>query len=284
MKTLSPALLGHLRGEVTRIRTCWKVMLANGTAYGFTNHDDDLVVDGFRYLADSGHTPSSIVSNSLLAVDNLEVAGVLDNEVISEADIRDGLWDFAQVEIFQVNTADLGQGVIRQHVGRLGEVRTGRHSFSAELRGLSQQLQQTLGELYSPTCRADFGDARCKIDLAAWTVTGSVTATPDESGARRFIDAVRTEADGHFDGGKLSWLSGDNAGLMMEVQSFAGGQFTLQLAMPYAIAPGDGYTATAGCRKRFTEDCQTRFDNALNFRGEPHVPGTDQMLQIGGVT
>jgi uncharacterized phage protein (TIGR02218 family) len=31
---------------------------------------------------------------------------------------------------------------------------------------------------------------------------------------------------------------------------------------------------TAGCDKRF-ETCRTKFANAVNFRGFPHLPGND---------
>ena len=52
--------------------------------------------------------------------------------------------------------------------------------------------------------------------------------------------------------------------------------------MPYAIAIGDTYTGIAGCRKNFTDDCVTKFANGVNFRGEPHVPGNDQLAKVGG--
>lgn len=279
MKQLTPALLAHLQGEVTAIRTCWKVTLENGRVHGFTDHCSDLDMDGVRYLAASGHAPSAIVSNSTLAVDNLDVAGVLDSDVITEADLQAGLWDHARVDIFQVNVTDLSQGVIRQHAGRLGEVRSSGHRFTAELRGLAQQLQQTLGELYSPTCRATLGDARCKVDLAPLRVTGTVATVVD---ARSFIDSARIEPEGSFDAGQLNWLSGDNTGLAMEVKTYASGRFVLQLAMPYAIAAGDSYSVTPGCRRRFEEDCKAKFNNVINFRGEPHLPGTDRMLKAGG--
>ncbi len=279
MKQLTPALLAHLQGEVTAMRTCWKVVLENGTVHGFTDHCHDLDFDGVRYLAASGHTPAAIVSNSTLAVDNLDVAGVLDSDVITEADLQAGLWDHARVDIFQVNVADLSQGVIRQHAGRLGEVRSSGHRFTAELRGLAQQLQQTLGELYSPTCRATLGDARCKVDLAPLRVTGTVATVVD---VRSFIDTARAEPEGTFDAGQLNWLSGDNTGLAMEVKTYAADRFVLQLAMPYAIAAGDSYAVTPGCRRRFEEDCKAKFDNVINFRGEPHLPGIDKMMKAGG--
>ena len=37
---------------------------------------------------------------------------------------------------------------------------------------------------------------------------------------------------------------------------------------------GDTFIVTAGCDKRFAT-CRDRFDNAVNFRGFPHIPGND---------
>jgi len=58
------------------------------------------------------------------------------------------------------------------------------------------------------------------------------------------------------------------------------GQVTLALPMPYTIAVADTYSIAAGCDKSFTT-CRDRFDNVLNFRGEPYVPGVDKLVQIG---
>jgi len=52
--------------------------------------------------------------------------------------------------------------------------------------------------------------------------------------------------------------------------------------MANTLTAGDTYTASAGCRKRFDTDCKTKFSNVVNFRGEPHVPGNDQMAKAGG--
>ncbi len=40
---------------------------------------------------------------------------------------------------------------------------------------------------------------------------------------------------------------------------------------------GDAFTIRPGCDKSFAT-CRAKFDNAVNFRGFPHVPGTDQVL------
>jgi uncharacterized phage protein (TIGR02218 family) len=47
----------------------------------------------------------------------------------------------------------------------------------------------------------------------------------------------------------------------------------------HAIEPGDAFTVTAGCDKQFTT-CRTKFANAVNFRGFPHMPGPDYILAV----
>ena len=50
--------------------------------------------------------------------------------------------------------------------------------------------------------------------------------------------------------------------------------------MPYVIAVGDTFTIYAGCLKRYEEDCgPAKFDNQVNFRGFPFLPGNDAMLR-----
>ncbi len=49
--------------------------------------------------------------------------------------------------------------------------------------------------------------------------------------------------------------------------------------MPEPIAPGDAFTVTAGCDKRFAT-CRDRFANTVNFRGFPHIPGNDFIVSV----
>ena len=51
--------------------------------------------------------------------------------------------------------------------------------------------------------------------------------------------------------------------------------------MPEPIAAGDTFAVTAGCDKRFAT-CRDRFANAVNFRGFPHIPGNDFVVQLSG--
>ena len=151
------------------------------------------------------------------------------------------------------------------------------------MRGLTQRLSQTIGELYSPSCRATLGDSRCKISLASHTVTGSVTGAVSN---QEFKDSSRTELSGIYTFGLIEFTNGANNGLSMELKDYlfksgSGGTITLALPMPFTINTGDTYSLSKGCDKTI-KTCFERFNNVLNFRGEPAVPGLDRILETAG--
>ncbi len=274
MRTASSNLTAHIAGEVTSIAICWKLTLVGGTVLGFTDHTSDLTISSQLYKAATGFSPTSVETKDKFSVDNLDVEGVLDAASITEADIMAGKYDFAEIEIFMVNVTDLSQGIITHRRGWLGEVSVKNGQFVAEVRGLAQKLQQNIGELFSPTCRAVFGDARCKANLASFTFAGTVNTVTSR---QVFLSTALTQAAGYFSGGEVQWLTGANAGRRMEIKEFSNTQITLALPMPHSVAVGDTFNAIAGCDKTIAT-CIAKFNNAVNFRGEPYVPGMDKML------
>ena len=274
MKTASTQLATHIAGETTTLATCWKVTRKDGVVFGFTDFDRDLVIDNVTYEARTGYTRSAIHTISDLSVDNLDIESALDSEALAAPDLRAGIWDNAEVLIFLVNWNALSQGKIIMKRGTIGQVELKDAIFKAELRGLTQALSQQIGELYTPNCRADLGDTRCNINLAALTVASTVTAVSDRYG---FTDSARVEANDYWSGGLITWTSGANTGRKIEIRLFTAGVFELFLPMPSDIVVGDGYAVQPGCDKSFSTCCG-RYNNAVNFRGEPHVPGTDAVL------
>jgi uncharacterized phage protein (TIGR02218 family) len=206
-----------------------------------------------------------------MAVDNLDVDAVFDSAYITEQDLRAGKYDFAQVEIFQVNYQDVSQGVLKLRRGWLGEVTSHGHYFKAELRGLMQALQQTVGRVYGKRCDADLGDSRCTVSLAGITLSGSVTSVASRQQFNG--SAIPTRR-----GGLVVWTSGANAGSKMEVQSVSGSTLALVLPMGYDLTIGDTYTVYPGCDKLLST-CKATFNNVVNFRGFPYIPGPDQALR-----
>lgn len=285
MKTISAGLAAHLEQNATTLATCWKVTRTDGQVFGFTDHDKDLVVSSVTYKARTGYKRSMIETNSALAVDNLELEGAFDDVAITEADLIAGLWDYASVQIFVVNWADLTQGIGRLRKGRLGEVRAGRTMFTTELRGLLQNLQQEVGREYSAGCAWDLGDSRCGIVLAGspslYTFTGAITHVTSR---RVFRDSALVNAAGFFNHGKITFTGGENVGLSMEVKTFTqspdSGAITLQLPMPFTVQVGDTYSMHSGCDKT-RPTCRDTYNNIANYGGFPDVPGMDEIFTGG---
>ncbi len=117
------------------------------------------------------------------------------------------------------------------------------------------------------------------ISRNAWTRVGIAVAATDRRSFTATISDARA-VDGWFNGGVIVWETGDNVGAAMEVKDWinSGGALTLFLGMPYEIQSGDAFRIYPGCDKR-SATCIAKFNNIINFRGEPHVPGNDQFLQ-----
>lgn len=278
MKPISPNLDTHIQQEATTLATCWKITRTDNTVMGFTSLDIDLLIDSVTYISIAGFTPSSTENNDSLAVPNMDVQGVMETGYITADDLLAGRYDFAEVEIFKVNYKDLTQGRILEQRGRLGEVRLQKDTFVAELRGISQSLQQSFGQLYSPSCRAILGDSKCQVNLASFTFAATVTTV---TSTLIFTADALTQAAGFFTEGFIEWTSGNNNGLKKEIKEFANKQVVLAEPMPFLIQASDTFNAIAGCDKTLST-CINTFNNVVNFRGEPHVPGTDAILKTAG--
>lgn len=267
----------HCEGETTTICTCWKLSRVDGQVFGFTDHTRTLDFEGVTYLPSTGYVPSAIETTAKLNVDNLEVTAILDSTGIDDADVLAGLWDMARVEIFQVNYMDLTMGRLLLRKGWIGNIQLNKNTFVAELRGMMQPLQQSIGRVTTATCNAVLGDTRCKVNMASYSYPGLVTSSQNTN--RLFSDSTIVAASGYFNEGVVEWTGGLNSGYVMEVKYQVLTDIELQQPMPYVIQAGDTYIIKAGCDK-LVSTCNTKFNNVVNFRGFPHIPGNDMM--VGG--
>jgi uncharacterized phage protein (TIGR02218 family) len=366
VKAISPALLAHYAQPNTTIARCWRIQRKDGTVIKVTDIDTDVTYAGEVYSAANGVVPTAIEQQSGGAVTNSEMDGPMGG-FVQESDLYAGLYDGAQVVIFEVNYMDLTMGRLVISTGTIGNVQAGRIAFKAEMRGLMQSLQQPVGKLYQASCNATLGDARCKVNLSALAVTGTITAVDAAIGRRKFTDTSRTEYQTYFDNGIITWTSGLNNGLSEEIAGFVAGVIALKQPMPYNVAVGDTYSIVPGCNKllnvnlvrygvvqtaaanvindttrteaagtyiggtltftsglnsgssfavlgnyvgqivltttptnaisigdgylitppataSFLGDCKIKYNNVVNFRGFPRVPGNDTILGLGGMT
>jgi uncharacterized phage protein (TIGR02218 family) len=282
MRDLTPDLAQRLAAPVTRLCRLWRLTRRDGLVLAFTDHDRDLVVGGVTHAAASGLDPSETTAELGFAVGGGEVAGVLAAASLTEADLAAGLWDGASVETWMADWSAPDARVLLD-IATIGEVRRGETGFVAETRSLMHALDAEQGRLYTPACDADFGDARCGIDLNAPAYRAQGTVLSTDGHLRIRCPGLTAFADGWFTRGRLLWTSGANQGSGVEIKAHRGegGESVLDLwqATAAMIMPGDAFTLTAGCDKQFAT-CRDRFANAVNFRGFPHMPGNDYLVRV----
>lgn len=280
MRELTHSLKSHLEKELTTLATCWRIERVDGMIMGFTDHDQMLIVNGEQYDSIAGFTPSSIASNSEMAVDNLDLTGHTFPSKITAKDLLAGLYDMARLEVLSVNYNEPDSGKLIQKCGIIGEITLNKNMFCAEVRGNTQLLSQTMCQSYSPHCRAQLGDRQCGFDLKTigYTADSAITEIIDN---QTFLTANLDQHHGWFKDGYLIWNSGENTGIRMEIKEFSRFSVTLALPMPFAMKIDDSFTIYAGCDKS-SGTCLDKFKNIINFRGEPDIIGSDKMMQTVG--
>lgn len=275
-RPITPEFQLHLQQETTTLCTCWRLTRRDNVTLGFTDFSESITFDSVTYTPVSGFSPTAIDIKTDFSVDNLDVEGVLNSSLITEADLYAGLYDYAEIKIFVINHQDTTQGEVLYKRGWLGEVSINKSMFRAELRSLSQKLSQTIGDVYSPVCRAQLGDSKCGIDASVSPYT-EITTIASVASNQTFTISNDSQDVGYYTGGLVEWVSGSNQGLRREIKENIR-SVVLTTPMPYSIEVGDSIKITVGCDKTF-DTCIAKFNNAINFRGEPGIPGNDKMLQ-----
>ena len=166
MKTISNLLKAHLAEETTTLATCWKITRLDGAVHGLTDHDVDITFANQLYRSIAGYTRSAISSDDSYEAGNTDITGFFDNRGVPEGPTKNGLLDNADVEVFVLNYNDSSQGRLLLLTGKIREIQyTATGKYTIELCGLKQQLNQTIGDVVQPECRADLGDSKCKFPL-----------------------------------------------------------------------------------------------------------------------
>lgn len=281
MRTLDIGLAAHLAQGETTLATCWKLLRGDGLVLGFTDHDRPLSFGGTDYLPAHGLDGSEVPARLGAQVETSEVLGVLSGDAITEDDILLGRYDGAVVETWRANWSDVSQRV-KLRSDAIGEITREDGIFRAELRSAQQGLNATRGRIYQGLCDAVVGDARCGVSLGAPAWRGFATVTAIEDDHLVVVAGLGSFAEGWFEFGSALWSDGRRDGLRDGVVTHqrmgSGDVLGFGVAVGQWVVVGDTLEVTAGCDRRFAT-CTSKFANAANFRGFPHIPGSDFVLR-----
>lgn len=268
---------------VTTLCWCWLVTRNDGAVLGFTDHDRALDVAGVTCEPQSGFA-SGPVRWEAGAPARGAAFGALNSDVIEAADIADGLYDGAEVRVMRVNWQN-PESAVTVFTGEIGEITRAGAGFEAELTGLSARLNRRMGRVFARTCDAELGDDRCAVDLGSSAFTGSGVVVEAQGDGLITASGLGGFAPGWFGEGRLTWTGGANAGARSRVRAhgLAGDLARLELARApfHPPQPGDVFNVSAGCDGQAVA-CRAKFNNFINYRGCPHLPGNDVLLRYAG--
>lgn len=269
MKTLSGGMATHVAGGSTRLAWAATFTRADAQVFRYVSGTRDATLAGDDYEAQPGFDVSSITCTLGYNVDTLQLT-VLTASELTRADFLAGRWNFCRVEFSQYDWSTPANGFIAWPVYTVSNVEGIRGGFQLELRDLRQYLQQDMTLVTGKECPHRLGDANCAKNLAAFTHAFTVTAVASR---QQFTCAALAQAADYFTAGFATFDAGLYAGLPQLIGAHAGGG-VLTLAVPQWVDITNGATGSivAGCTKRFTEDCKTKFANVLNFGGQKDAP------------
>lgn len=261
--------------ELEGLATFWRIYRRDGVAVGFTTHNRDIWFGGILHKAAPALLPSAIRRTADLDADSADVQGALAHDAIAAADLAVGRYDDAKVQIGIVDWETLENAIL--YSGSIGSISDEGGTFSAELRSTKAELEADPVPRTSPTCRAQFCGPGCLLPAQAFTLETVLSVVDREQNAVSFAGATPTS---FFADGSVRWLDGPHAGSNMRVSAATGTTLVLEDPIDPLLQPGARALLRQGCDHTIAT-CSARFSNAINFQGEPFLPGNDLLTRYG---
>jgi uncharacterized phage protein (TIGR02218 family) len=265
-------------GPLETVATFWRVLRRDGVTLGFTTHDRDLWFDGVMHRAAPGVVPAAIRRSADLRPDSAEVEGALSHSAITSDDLGLGRFDAARIVLGVVDWETLERQALYR--GTIGEIAEEADSFTAELVSRKAELLRDPIPRTSPTCRAEFCGPGCTLSGVRFDHAARLVSHAFAENAV-MLDLGLPPAD--LIGGTLRWIDGPCAGLEMGIAGAQAERLVLDRPLDQVMASGLRVRVREGCDHTLAT-CAARFGNAVNFQGEPFVPGNDQITRYGSPT
>lgn len=232
----------------------------------FTDYHTDIEIDGIIYA-----------SNQMIKIDRIEnnitfnpsgAIIVLAFDVTQSDIIR--YKDYFHVEIYFAQKGGKAQTLVRS--GKISSVRIESRKLIVEVNSIIDQLNNKVNCAYSSTCRASFGDMKCKINPEDYMIRNVRITSVSQ-------DTLLVDLENTIVPHKLG--SGDELKAVMQNGYIIYGKVRCARVLTFAenrikfekiihdldLGENDIITLQGCCDKTFAQ-CKNVFKNQQNFRGE----------------
>lgn len=248
------------------------ITLQNGTVFGYTDHDEELTYDGLVYKPAPGLQKVKMTLTSTSEVSNQELASAWVDA--PEEDLKSGKFDSAAIVVSWISWKHPEYGSFDVFTGQLGEISWTDAGFKADIFSHMKALEQNIGEVFTANCRhvlfSQDGPSTigaCRLSETGYKSSNAITSITKN---RWSFNSGISAADNYCTAGKITFTSGNNAGLSFVVKKQTGGAIELFLPTSFSMQVGDTFDIFAGCDKTLAT-CQGKFNNVVNFGGFPHI-------------
>ena len=265
---------------------CWQItpVRVNRPALRFTDHQYPLTIyDGRTFQSMGGMDSSAQDRRSDLERANSNARGLVSDDALTDEDLERGVYLDAVVEEFLVDWRVPQLGPIDYNRFIIRGVSWDGAFWNAELETAAAKLEEPVGDIYGPMCRVElFSSGLGKCNLAPGTFIATTTINNTDGEAQFDTGAVGApwDADRYGNDGRAIFFGGQNDGFETRIKTYTysggpAGTVILQERTPFPMLNGETVVLYPGCNKRLIGDCKFKFNNVLNFQGEPYIPGSD---------
>jgi uncharacterized phage protein (TIGR02218 family) len=235
---------------------CFKLTLKSGDEKYLTNINTSITINNITYLPNSGlsllKVEFSSDENNVIELRALyEDKGIMQNDKLLEA--------YFEIFILQENNL---KEFAKYYCTKVIEYQYGCVIY---LEAITMKLKQNIVEYYSKTCRVSFASKKCGIDVTNYT--DIVKPLSIEGNIVTFCD--NNKVDGYYTYGFLYI-----GALAYKARIIKHRLNILELSDNIKVNSLEEIgmiEITSGCDKHFNTCCN-KFNNAVNFRGEPFIP------------
>lgn len=260
----------------------FEIVRLDGGIHLFTSASEPIEHAGQTYMPSGQVSASALRREVALKEQSLEIQGAIVSTDITKTALAAGLYRGAMVTRRVVDWRYPWTVPFRTDVFRIARVGFDSEVWTAELVGPTIVLDQRVGELATVSCSTRLGSEDCGVNLPSLSEYNVQVATVINSRREFTCTISQTRASDYFGLGRVSWISGSNAGLSVDVKTSVGSGTTQTLKLiqklPFLIQVGDRFDLQPGCRLRYIADCITKYNNGPNFQGRPFLVGTDRAL------
>lgn len=279
----SPALAEQWATAPGGRLSLWTITKTNGSAVRLCDASYAVTIDGNEFSPIGSPVASADERVLGFAPGTAELSAAFEIDGITDADIRKGLYRGAEVRQEITSLAAPWVGRLTVSILRVRDVRWNGLVWEFACEDLMALLSRPTGRTAKVVCDHNLGSSTatggCRVDLAGFTAAGTVTAVGVQRASAVFSGL---EGGDYYRHGTIEWLTGANAGMLLDVRLCEDGLPSGTLIgwaglTARDVAVGDTARCIAGCDGRFST-CVSKFNNGRNFGGFPFIPGVSALI------